>query len=107
MEITNETRRRLFGTRRMLLGFTEEDYFPAMGSRDGFLYVDGALIEDLINFDDVVLECFCLVDADGNGYARQYWDGRKYTENPGFDSTVKAICEAQKDCYVVTVDLHD
>lgn len=100
MEITNETRRRL-------LGFTEEDYFTAMGSRDGFLYVDGALIADLINFDDKALECFCFVDADGNGYVRRYYDGVTFTDIPDFDATVKAICEAQKDCYVVTVDLHD
>ena len=34
-----------------------------MGIRDNFLYVDGAKIDDLLNFDDV--NCYICIDSDG------------------------------------------
>ena len=49
--------------------YAEEDYFKTMGLRDGFLYVDGAKISDLLNFDEV--ECCICIDKDGNAIARE------------------------------------
>lgn len=85
--------------------FQEEDFFRSMGINDYFLYVDGGKASDIINLDEV--DCWCYVDADGNGYARDYWHGDGFTVNADFDEKLKEVIEKSKDYYVCVVDLHD
>jgi hypothetical protein len=78
-----------------------------MGSRDGFLYVDGGRVADMINIDSQADQCFCIVDTDGKGYSRESWNGKDFIKNEGFDELARKIIEENKDCYIVVVDLHD
>lgn len=84
----------------------EETVFPSLGFRDGFLYVDGAKISDIINVDDLI-NCYCFIDIDGNGYAREHWDGEHLTKNENFDELIKSAINNSQDYYVCIVDLHD
>jgi len=77
-----------------------------MGTRDGFLNVDGAKIADIVNFDDV-MNSYCFVDADGTGYSRETWNGDEFIENERYDEKMEAICKARGDCFAVVLDLHD
>lgn len=86
---------------------TEEKFYPLMGLRDGFLYVDGARIRDIKNLKD--LSCYCFIDADGNGYAREsYNKDTGWSDVPDFEEKLeKMIEEVNKDWFVCIVDLHD
>lgn len=83
----------------------EEDFFPTMGSLDGFLRVDGALIADILNIDDI--GCYIYIDKDGNAYAREVWDGNEWHEHPGFDEKLKQIIADSADCWATVIDIHD
>ena len=85
--------------------FAEEDFFSSMGWHDGFLYVDGAPVDDVQNLDDV--GCYYLIDKDGNGFGREYFDGDTFVQNEGFDELVKQAIEDGKGCYICIVDLHN
>ena len=85
----------------------EEDYFLSMGGRDDYLYVDGAYVDDLINFEEECDACFGFIDLDGKAYVRSYWNGNEFIDNEKFDDQVKEICKDRKGCYVVVVDVHD
>lgn len=85
---------------------SEETCFRSLGFRDGFLYVDGAKISDIINVDDLI-NCYCFVDIDGNDYAREYWDGKHFTKNDDFEELIKTAIKNSEDYYVCIVDLHD
>lgn len=61
----------------------------------------------MLNFSDVYLRCYCAIDADGNAYARDYWDGKNWINDPGFEDKIKTICKNKTDGYVVFLDLHD
>ena len=84
----------------------EETFFPSLGFRDGFLYVDGAKISDIINVDEL-MECYCFIDVYGNGYAREHWDGEHFTKNENFDELIKSAIKNSQDYYACVVDLHD
>lgn len=84
----------------------EETFFPSLGFIDGFLYVDGAKISDIINIDEL-MECYCFIDVDGNGYAREHWDGEHFTKNGNFDELIKSAIKNSQDYYACVVDLHD
>ena len=85
--------------------FREDDYFCSMGARDGYIYVDGAPIADLIDFD--AASCFCFLDVDGTAYARKTWDGDELIKDPSFDETVTEICKNRTDCFATVIDIHD
>ena len=85
--------------------YREEDYYPSMGSRDDFLYVDGALIEDIKNLSEVT--CYCCVDKDGKAYSTESWDGKEWIKNDKFDTQFAEVLADSKGCYVCIVDLHD
>lgn len=87
--------------------FTEEEYYNSMGRRDGFLYVDGALIADLTNINEQAEKCYCIIDADGCGYARDSWNGKNFVKNEQFDELCRKIMSERKDCYITVVDIHD
>lgn len=84
--------------------YNEEDYFRSMGFNEGFLYVDGGFIPDILNIDSV--ECFCCIDKDGNAYARERWTGEKFEEDTEFDDRLKTIIDNSKECFACIVDLH-
>lgn len=83
----------------------EEDFFPTMGGRDGFLRVDGAQIADIINMDDI--GCCIFIDKDGNAYARNVWNGQTFIEHPDFDERLKQTIADSADCWATIIDVHD
>lgn len=85
--------------------FFEEDYYSSMGSRDGFLYVDGAKIDDLLNFDDV--NCFICIDSNENVIVRETWDGHNFIEDEQFDEKLAKIKENSKGMFATILDIHD
>ncbi len=85
--------------------FEEEDYYSSMGSRDGFLYVDGAKIDDLLNFDNV--NCFICIDSNENVIARETWDGHNFIEDKQFDEKLVKIKENSKSMFATILDIHD
>lgn len=91
-------------SKKKLMPYNEEDFFLSMGGRDGYLYVDGAPIADMIDFNP---ECFCFLDVDGTAYARETWNGKKWIGDESFDDTVKKICADRSDCFATIIDLHD
>lgn len=82
--------------------YHEEDLYNELGYRDGYIRVDGALIRDLVDFEQYCDDCCCLVDIDKKAYSRLY-------EQEDFDQTVHNIfANGNRDnCYAVIVDLHD
>lgn len=87
------------------LTYHEKDFHQYMGLREGFLRVDGGRIRDLLNFDDV--GCFCFIDADGNAFARERWNGHNFEKDVSFDDMLKKTIMASRDYYACIVDLHD
>lgn len=78
-----------------------------LGYRDGILYVDGAWIPDIKNFDDISDGCFCVIDGDGVASARETWDGENWNTDEHFDEKLKAIARKYRDsCYLTVLDLH-
>lgn len=84
---------------------SEYKFYPCLGSDNDILRVDGGLIADMKDFD--ITRCYIIIDADGNAYARSRWNGDKWVEDENFDDKTKEILEVSKDCYIVTVDIHD
>ena len=85
--------------------YNEEDYFRSMGYNEGFLYVDGAKISDVINLEQI--ECYAFIGFDGEAYARSWWNGNDFIPNNDFDERLKAEKEKSKDGYVTIIDYHD
>ena len=85
--------------------YTEEDYYNTMGFRDDFLYVDGAKISDLLNFDEV--ECYICIDKDGNAIARERWNGHSFIKDEKFDEKLAEIKKQSSDCCATILDIHD
>ena len=104
--IANPRAGRLFRSYLLEEMIVEEIFFPSLGFRDGFLYVDGAKISDTINVDDLI-NCYCFIDINGNGYAREHWDGEHLTKNENFDELIKSTIKNSQDYYACIVDLHD
>lgn len=94
-----------FAKSKLSLLYSEEKYFSSMGSRDDFLYVDGAKISDLLNFDKQ--ECYICIDKDGNAIAREHWDGKGFVKDNKFDEKLEDIKANSKDCYATILDIHD
>jgi hypothetical protein len=76
-----------------------------MGANEEFLYVDGARIKDLLNFDEV--SCYICIDADGNAIAVESWDGNNFIKDENFDEKLKAIKENSKEYFATILDIHD
>ena len=85
--------------------YTEEDYFSSMGANDEILYVDGARIKDLTNFEEVT--CYICIDIDGNAIAKESWDGSNFIKDEHFDEKLKAIKESSGDYFATILDIHD
>lgn len=85
--------------------FAEEYYYSYMGSRDGFIYVDGARVDDLLNFDD--LSCYICIDANGNAIARETWDGHDFIKDEQFDDKLAEVKKNSKGMFVTVLDFHN
>jgi hypothetical protein len=85
--------------------YQEEEFFRSMGKRDGFLYVDGCPVRDIVNLTDI--GCFCFVDADGNAAARSFFDGENWVKDDTFEDRLKELLASSGDYYACIVDLHD
>ena len=86
-------------------GYREEDYFNSMGYHDGFLYVDGARVDDLLNFEEQ--NCFICIDADRNVIARETWNGDTFVKDEQFDKKLEEIKRNSKGMFVTVLDIHD
>ena len=71
--------------------FIEDDCYDYLGCRDGFLYVDGAPLKDLVNLDE--LSCYGYVGVNGELHLREVW---KEDE--------KDFLEIDDNMYVVEMD---
>lgn len=87
------------------LMYNEESYFYSMGFRDGFLYVDGAKVSDILNYED--LDCYTFIGIDEEAYSRKWWNGKDFIPNEDFDERLKAEKEKSKDFFVTIIDYHD
>lgn len=85
--------------------YREEDYFNSMGYRDGFLYVDGARIDDLLNFEEQ--NCYVCIDVNGNAIARESWNGDTFVKDEHFDEKLEVIKRKSKGMFVTVLDIHD
>lgn len=77
--------------------FNENYYYSSMEANDGFLYVDGARIDDLINFDDI--NCFICIDSNENVIIRETYDGHTFVKDKNFDEKLAKI-KNEKQRYV-------
>lgn len=98
-ELLNHTKRKW--------SYDEHYHMLHMGYRDGYLYVDGARIRDLINRDTLVDHCYCFVDPDGAAYAYKSWDGDTFVEDENFVEILRKTIEKYPDHYVTVIDIHD
>lgn len=85
--------------------YSEEDYFPSMGIRDGYIHVDGARIDDLLNFEEQ--SCFICIDINGNAIARESWNGNTFVKDEHFDEKLEEIKKNSKGMFVTVLDIHD
>lgn len=83
----------------------ENIYYRSMGSRDGFLYVDGARIDDLLNFDEI--DCFVCIDFDKNVIARETWNGHAFIKDEDFDKKLAEIKAKSKGMFATILDIHN
>ena len=87
--------------------FFEEDFFMSMGARDGFIYVDGGKVADMINFETEAEKCFCFIGTDGAAHARRWWSHGKWSEDEHYDEELKEVIANSKDCYATFIDIHN
>lgn len=86
---------------------SEEDYYRAMGSRDGFLYVDGAPILDVK--DPESIGSYWAISSSGEAISRESWNGDKFIDDPDYDEKFKKLINDAKERgeYICIVDTHD
>lgn len=70
------------------------------------LRCDGAPVSEL-DLDLSDLECFCFIDMDGNGLAREVWNGYDFVEIRNFDDLYHKTLEESKDGYLTVIDIHN
>ena len=85
--------------------YREEDYYPTMGSGDGYIRVDGARIDDLLNFEEQ--NCYICMDANRNAIARETWNGSTFIKDEQFDEKLEQIKKNSKGMFVTVLDIHD
>lgn len=87
--------------------YSEENYFSSMGENDGFLYVDGAWIQDIMNFDEQ--DCYTFMTDDGQAYSRSWWNGKAWIPNNDFEEQLKSAKDKAKEenQFVTIIDYHN
>lgn len=69
------------------------------------LYVDGARIDDLLNFDEI--DCFVCIDFDENVIARETWNGHAFVKDEDFDKKLAEIKAKSKGMFATILDIHN
>lgn len=89
--------------------FFEEDYYPSMGYRDGFLYVDGGLVDDLKWNEEFETFGYYLIDKNENVYSVEVvdLDSGKIVKNENYAEEFRKVISESSGCYMCIVDLHD
>lgn len=87
--------------------FTEEYYHPYLGSRDGYIRVDGCKVSDVIDFEETAIDSFGFIGKNGEVYCRRSFDGDEWVDDLKYDDEVRAAIEDVQDCYLTFVDIHD
>lgn len=82
---------------------SEEDALCYMGLRDEVIYADSARVEDCKSIPDA----WGIVLPDGEAFCREFWDGDHWNKNADYDAQRAAAIEANKDCWISVVDIHD
>lgn len=85
--------------------YSEEKYFSSMGFQDDFLYVDGALSDDLLNLE--TLDCYICIDSDGLAIARESWNGTTFVKDINYDEKFHKILNSCTGKYITVLDIHD
>ncbi len=85
--------------------FREENFYNSMGCKDGYLYVDGAPVKDILNFDE--LSCYTFMTEDGQAYSKDWWDGKAFIVNNDFEDRLKSQKDKSQDLFVTIIDYHD
>lgn len=87
--------------------YDEGEYLCSMGANDGFLYVDGAWIVDIINFEEQ--DCYTFMTNEGEAYSREWWNGDDFISNDDFEEKLKAAKDKvqEEDQFVTIIDYHD
>jgi len=85
--------------------YDEEDFYGSMGYQDGYLYVDGARVDDLLNFEEQ--NCYICIDANGDAIAREFWDGTAWIKDEHFDEKLEEIKKHSKGMFITVLDIHD
>ena len=86
----------------------EDEALQYCGTRDGYIYVDGAWANDIKNLMDEADNCWAVIDTDGTAIAREHWDGADLKDDDQFADKAKAIAVKNRaDAFVTVVDIHD
>ena len=62
-------------------------------------------ISDIMNMDKI--GCFTFMNAEGEAYSREWWNGSDFIENKDFEQRFKEEIEKSKDMYLTIIDYHD
>ena len=85
--------------------YHEEDWFMNMGFGDGYILVDGAKQNDVLNIDK--LGCFICILPDGSAIARDSWNGKDIIKDENFDEKYKQAIADNMDGFITVLDIHD
>ena len=87
--------------------FNEECYQPYLGYHDGYLWVDGAKISDVINFEELVTDHgYAFIGKDDEIFCRNYYNGKEWIDNLDYENQVREATKNVQDCYVTIIDAH-
>lgn len=81
-----------------------DDCYSSTETSDGFLYVDGAKIDKLLNFDEI--NCFVCIDSDENVIARETLRGYSFVKDEDFDKKLAEIKTKSKGMFATILDIH-
>lgn len=81
-----------------------DDCYSSAETSDGFLYVDGAKIDKLLNFDEI--NCFVCIDSDENVIARETLRGYSFVKDEDFDKKLAEIKTKSKGMFATILDIH-
>lgn len=85
--------------------YHEEDWFMNMGFDDGYILVDGAKQNDVLNINK--LGCYICILPDGSAIARDSWNGKDIIKDEKFDEKYKQAITDNMDGFITVLDIHD
>lgn len=86
--------------------YIEDECYDYLGCHDGFLYVDGAPLKDLVNLDE--LSCYGYIGVNGELHMREVWNAEEkdFLKIEHFDEDLKLYIQEHMDCFVTVLDVH-